>query len=177
MVSNCGPPEKLGQTMGKEMSAEQSKRNQMLGPGKTFWETRNLDTVLRNLMQALRFSTANVETLIGKSAEVVDILSRRTVGVAVLQEVQYNIVGTKIVKEGDAAYKLYWSGESTGRDGVGLMVHVSLVKINYFQIYQPSIDLKIHKYISPYNGGGGGGAFAVFKKKKLYHLLKIYYNW
>jgi len=45
-----------------------------------------------------------------------------------LQEVRYKNVGTKIVKGGDAAYKLYWSGESTGRGGVGLMVHVSLVK-------------------------------------------------
>jgi len=32
------------------------------------------------------------------------------------------------VKGGDGAYKLYWSGESTGRGGVGLMVHVKLVK-------------------------------------------------
>jgi len=50
---------------GKEMPAEESKRDQMMGPGKTLWETRNFDTALRNPMQAFRFSTANVGTLVG----------------------------------------------------------------------------------------------------------------
>jgi len=45
-----------------------------------------------------------------------------------LQEVRYKNVRAKIVKRWDAAYKLYWSGESTGRGEVGLMVHVNLVK-------------------------------------------------
>jgi len=85
-----------------------------MGPGKTLWETRNLDTALQTPMQALRFS---------RSAKVVDMLSRRKVDVAGLQQVRYKNVGTKIVKGEDAAYKLYWSGESTGRGGVGLMVH------------------------------------------------------
>jgi len=84
----------------KEMSAEKSKRDQlMMGPGKTLWETRNPDTALRNPMQALRFSTANVGTLVGFGAEVVDMLSRRKVDVARLQEVRNKIVGTKIVSE------------------------------------------------------------------------------
>jgi len=40
-------------------------------------------------MQAFKFSTANVETLMGRSAGVVDMLSRRKVDVAGLQEVRY----------------------------------------------------------------------------------------
>jgi len=42
---------------GKEMPAEKSKRDQIMDPGKTLWVTRNLDTALRNPVQALRFST------------------------------------------------------------------------------------------------------------------------
>jgi len=32
----------------KEMSATDSKRDQMVGPEKIIWETRNLDTALQN---------------------------------------------------------------------------------------------------------------------------------
>jgi len=70
----------------------------------------------------------DVGTLVGRSAEVVTMLSRRKVDFAGLQEVRYKNVGTKTVKGGFDAYKLYWSGESTGQGGVGLMVHVNLVK-------------------------------------------------
>jgi len=40
-------------------------------------------------MQALKFSTANVGTLMGRGTEVVDMLSRRKLGTAGLQEVRY----------------------------------------------------------------------------------------
>jgi len=62
-------------------------------------------------VQALEFSTANVETLVGRSAEVVDMLNWRKLDVAGLQEVRNKNVEMKIVKRGDAAYKLYWSGD------------------------------------------------------------------
>jgi len=68
----------------------------MIVPGKTYRESRNLDTALLNPKQALRFSTANVGTLVGGSAEVVDMLNRK-VDKAGLQEVRYKNVGTKIV--------------------------------------------------------------------------------
>jgi len=55
------------------------------------------------------------------------MLSRK-VDFAGLQEVRYKNVGPKIVKGGSAAYKLYWSGKSIGKGGVGLMVHMNLVK-------------------------------------------------
>jgi len=69
-----------------------------------------------------------VGTPVGMSAEVVDMLSRRKANIAGLQKVCYKNVGTKIVKGGDAAYKLYWNGESAGQGGVGLMVLENLVK-------------------------------------------------
>jgi len=47
---------------GKEIPVEKSKRDQMMDLEKTLWETRNLDMALQNLMQALRFFTANVGT-------------------------------------------------------------------------------------------------------------------
>jgi len=67
----------------------------MMGPGKTLWETSNLDTALRNFMQVFRFSTVNVGTQVGKSAEVVDTLSRRKEDAVRLQEVRYKNVGTR----------------------------------------------------------------------------------
>jgi len=42
-----------------------------------------------------------------------------------LQEVHYKNIETQIVKGGNAVYKLYWSDESTGQGGVGL---INLVK-------------------------------------------------
>jgi len=62
MVPNCGPHEQLGliKQRGRRCLLEESKRDQMMGPGKKVWEIRNLGTALRNPMQALRFFTANV---------------------------------------------------------------------------------------------------------------------
>jgi len=64
---------------------------------KTFLEKcyRNLDMALQNPMQALRFSTANVGTLVGRSAEAVDMLNRRKVGVAGLQKYNIRMLGQR----------------------------------------------------------------------------------
>jgi len=42
------PPQLVGanKAMGKEMSTEENKRDQMMGPGKTLWETRHLHMAL-----------------------------------------------------------------------------------------------------------------------------------
>ena len=100
----------------------------MTGPGKTPRETRNPDAALRNSVQTLRFASANIGTLVGRGGELVDMLNRRRVDVAGLQEVRYRNEGAKTVKGGEGSYKLFWSGNSTSQGGVGVMVHVDLVK-------------------------------------------------
>ena len=115
-------------TTGKEMSVSVSKGDLMTDPGKTFRETRIPDATSRKLKQTLRFATANVGSLTGRSAEVVDMLYRRKVDVAGLQEVRYKNHGTRTVKRGEETYKLFWSGNSTVHGGVGVMVTLNLVK-------------------------------------------------
>ena len=53
----------------------------MTDPGKDPRETRNPEAALRNSIQTLRFASANVGSLMGRSAEVVDMLNRRRVDV------------------------------------------------------------------------------------------------
>ena len=113
---------------GKEVSEQLRRRGLMTDPGKDPWETRNPDAALRNSVQTLRFASANVGTLSGKSAEVADMLHRRRVDVAGLQEVRYRNSGAKMVKGGGERYKLFWSGGPTPQGGVGVMVHADLVK-------------------------------------------------
>ena len=71
------------------MFAEGSKRGLMTEPGKTHRESRIPDAALRHPMQTLRFASANVGSLVGKKVEFVDMLFRRKIDVAGLQEIRY----------------------------------------------------------------------------------------
>ena len=66
---------------GKEVSVQFSRRGLMTDLGKTSRETRNPDAALQNSVQTLRFASANIGTLVGRSGEVVDMLNRRMVEV------------------------------------------------------------------------------------------------
>jgi len=65
MVRNCGSPEQLGPIKQRRRRCLLKKViDQMMGLRENLWETRNLDIAFRNPMQELRFSTANVGTLV-----------------------------------------------------------------------------------------------------------------
>ncbi|VFQ71221.1 unnamed protein product [Cuscuta campestris] len=66
----------------------------------------------------VRFGSWNIGTLTGKSIELVQVLKRRRIQVACVQETRW--VGTK-AREFDG-FKLWNSGSARGRNGVGILV-------------------------------------------------------
>ena len=68
----------------------------------------------------VRFLTVNIGTMTGKSREVADMLKRRRVEIACVQETKWK--GNKARQIGEG-YKLYYSGTSTTRNGVGIILH------------------------------------------------------
>ncbi|ESO12089.1 hypothetical protein HELRODRAFT_158511 [Helobdella robusta] len=74
-----------------------------------------------------RFGTWNVDTLTGRSLEVVEELQRRMVDVAALQEIRWKGEGTRFVGAKGGRYKLWWKGDD-GAGGVGVMVREELVE-------------------------------------------------
>ncbi len=62
------------------------------------------------------FLTVNIETMTGKSREVAEMLKRRQVDIACVQETKWK---GNIAREIGKGYKLYYSGASTARNGVG----------------------------------------------------------
>ena len=73
-------------------------------------------------------STVNVGTMVGRSREVVEMLARRRVDICCVQEVRYKGVGTKTIGSDREKYKFWWSGNKTGRNGVGLLVRDEMVE-------------------------------------------------
>ena len=70
----------------------------------------------------LRVATVNVGTLNKRANEVAETFSRRRVDIGCLQETRYRGIGTKFVKGKNTRYKLYWSGNNDGSDGVAIML-------------------------------------------------------
>ncbi|XP_065315497.1 uncharacterized protein LOC135924369 [Gordionus sp. m RMFG-2023] len=71
----------------------------------------------------MRITCWNVGTLIGKSFEVAQMLKRRKVHIACLQETRWN--GTKARELGEG-YKLFYSGSPNRRNGVDIVLSESL---------------------------------------------------
>ena len=75
-----------------------------------------------------RLGTVNVGSLVGRSAEVVEMLTRRRVDIAGVQEVRYRNSGTRMINGKSCKYKLFWQGIVTGDGGVGLLVSEEFCK-------------------------------------------------
>ena len=73
----------------------------------------------------MRLATVNVQTLVGRSREVVEMLGRRKVDICCLQEVRYRDQGTRMV---GSEHKFWWSEGRESRNGVGIMVREELVE-------------------------------------------------
>src|SRR5699024_7013471 len=67
----------------------------------------------------LRLATLNVGSLTGRCMEIVDMLKRRNVDIACLQELRWAGSSTRTLSEG---YKLYYVGSPNKRNGVGIIV-------------------------------------------------------
>ena len=74
-------------------------------------------------LDRLRFASWNVGTLTSKSLELVQALRRRKVSIACVQETKW--VGAKAREIN--GFKLWYSGGSRGRNGVGIFVEKELI--------------------------------------------------
>ncbi|VDP12842.1 unnamed protein product [Heligmosomoides polygyrus] len=75
------------------------------------------------LKKLVRLGTLNVGTLTGRSREVADLMKRRRIQVLCLQETRWKGAKAREIGEG---VKLYYNGEDTKRNGVGIAVAESL---------------------------------------------------
>jgi hypothetical protein len=77
----------------------------------------------------VRVATVNVGTMVGRSREVVEMLTRRRVDICCVQEVQYKGEGCKVFGDDTERYKFWWSGEKKEkRGGVGILLRGDLEK-------------------------------------------------
>ena len=74
----------------------------------------------------MKVCTVNVGSSVGKSREVVEMLARRGADVCCLQEVRYKSGGCRVFGSSNEKYKLWYSGNSDGEHGVGIMVRDDL---------------------------------------------------
>ena len=70
-------------------------------------------------MKRMRIATLNIGTMTGKGREIVDMMERRKIDVACVQEVRWKSERAREVGDG---YKIYYVGEQSGRNGVGVIV-------------------------------------------------------
>jgi len=68
----------------------------------------------------IRFGTWNIDTLTGKSMEVVDTMIRRRINFMCLQETKW--VGKKAKELDSSRFKLWYTGEVRSRNGIGIIV-------------------------------------------------------
>ena len=72
----------------------------------------------------MRLASLNVGSMTGKGREIVEVMQRRRIDVMSVQEVRWKGERAREVGEG---YKIFYVGEQSGRNGVGVIVSQSLV--------------------------------------------------
>ena len=75
----------------------------------------------------VRIGTWNVENLSGRGTEVCEELRKRRMGVC-LQEVRWRGQGARFMGVKGRRYKFWWSGNSDGNGGVGVLVKEEFVR-------------------------------------------------
>ena len=83
---------------------------------------------VRRKDEIVRVCTVNIGTLVGKRREVVEMLARRRVDICCIQEVRYRNQGTTAFGSNEEKYKFWYSGNSVGTSGVGLLVKHELAE-------------------------------------------------
>ena len=69
---------------------------------------------------AFRVGTWNIDSLTGRSGELVDTLAERRMDVACVQEVRWSGSGYRLFGAIGKRYKLFWMGSKAKTDGVGI---------------------------------------------------------
>ncbi|ESN90776.1 hypothetical protein HELRODRAFT_182604 [Helobdella robusta] len=76
----------------------------------------------------LRLGTLNVGTLTGRSMEIAEMLERRRIDICCLQETRWKSNGVCHVNSDKEKYKLFWNGQKTVKNGVGIFVRKPLAQ-------------------------------------------------
>ena len=74
----------------------------------------------------VKFGTWNLGTICGRGTEVCEELRKRKVDVCCVQEVRWRGQGTRFLGVKNRRYKLWWSGNDSGMNGVGILVKEEL---------------------------------------------------
>ena len=82
-------------------------------------QQRRLRIKKRAKTQFLRFMTTNIGSMTGKSSEIADIMHRRKVMIACVQETKWKGSKAKEIGEG---FKLYYHGICRARNGIGIIL-------------------------------------------------------
>ena len=92
--------------------------------------------------RSVRFLTVNLGSMTGKSREVANMLKRRRVSIACVQETKWKGSKAKEIGEG---YKMYYFGTSNNRNGVAVILervwHDKILKVD--RISDRIIDVKL----------------------------------
>ncbi|XP_063592165.1 craniofacial development protein 2-like [Penaeus indicus] len=91
-----------------------------------------------------RCATWNIGTMNGRSREIAETLKQRKVKILCVQEVRWRGGGVIEIGEG---YKLYYSGNRTGRNGVGIILDEEL-KQRVVEVQRPSDRLMTIKVLA-----------------------------
>ncbi|ESO01531.1 hypothetical protein HELRODRAFT_174487 [Helobdella robusta] len=76
----------------------------------------------------LRLRTLNVGSLIGHSMEIAEMLERRRIDICCLQETRWKSNGVCHVNSDKEKYKLFWNGQKTAKNVVGIFVREPLAQ-------------------------------------------------
>ena len=76
----------------------------------------------------MKVCTVNVGTMRGRSHEVALMLARRSADICCVQEVRYKKSSTTTLGEGPDKYKFWYSSNSSGTNGVGILVRQELAE-------------------------------------------------
>ncbi|ESO02837.1 hypothetical protein HELRODRAFT_81133, partial [Helobdella robusta] len=75
----------------------------------------------------LRLGTLNVGPLTGRSMEIAEMLERR-IDICCLQETRWKSNGVCHINSDKEKYKLFWNGQKTTKNGVGIFVREPLAQ-------------------------------------------------
>ena len=103
----------------------------------------------------MRIGSWNIGSLTGKGRELVDVMQRRKIMILSIQETKWKGKSARKLGEG---YKVYYTGESTRRNGVGIILHPDLQE-NVTEIQRISDRLMGLKFV---------------KDKRVWHIISVY---
>ena len=91
----------------------------------------------------IRIGSWNIVSLTGKAQELVERMERRKIKILGIQETKWKGKSARQVGEG---YKVYYAGETTRRNGVGIILHPEL-QPNIIEVLRVSDRLRAIRLI------------------------------